>query len=74
MIEVNGEPPNTFMLYSVFYHEGIAVSILENVLFHSDSAGTLDDSVLDLVDYAVNNVTALIFGKEESEKIVRDPT
>ncbi|XP_043277518.1 zinc finger MYND domain-containing protein 10 [Venturia canescens] len=70
LIELNGEPSNTFMLYSVFYHESMAVSLLENVLFHSDSAVTLDDSVFDLVDYAVSNVITLIFSeaKEAGEQ------
>lgn len=72
MIDLGDKPSNTFMLYSVFYHEGIAVSLLENVLFHSDSAETLDDSVLDLVDYAVSNVTVLIFDKEVTEEILED--
>lgn len=48
------------MLYTVFYHEDIAVSLLENVLFHCESAETINDSALDLVDYAVKNVSLLL--------------
>ncbi|XP_011159606.2 zinc finger MYND domain-containing protein 10 [Solenopsis invicta] len=63
LIDLNGEPTNTFMLYSVFYHEVIAISLLENILFHSDSAQTLDDTVIDLIDYTVQRVTTLLDGK-----------
>lgn len=48
------------MLFSVFYHEDVAASLLENVLFHCESAITMDDSVLDLIDYAVKSVTVLL--------------
>lgn len=48
------------MLFSVLYHEVIAASLLENVLFHCESAQTLDDTVIDLIDYAVQRVTILL--------------
>ncbi|XP_011296730.1 zinc finger MYND domain-containing protein 10 [Fopius arisanus] len=67
IIGANGEPSNTFMMYSIFYHESLVVSLLENVLFHSDSVETLDDSALDLVDYSIGNVTALIFSETEPQ-------
>lgn len=60
MIEINAEPQNTFILFTVFYHEDIAVSLLENVLFHCESAETIDDLVLDLVDYSVRCVSKLL--------------
>nr|KAF7392133.1 hypothetical protein H0235_017132 [Vespula pensylvanica] len=60
LIDINNEPENTFMLFSVFYHEDVAASLLENVLFHCESAITMDDSVLDLIDYAVKSVTVLL--------------
>ncbi|XP_076647141.1 zinc finger MYND-type containing 10 [Halictus rubicundus] len=53
LLRINSEPQNTFMLFTVFYHENLAVSLLENVLFHCESAETIDDSALDLVDYAL---------------------
>ncbi|KOC69534.1 Zinc finger MYND domain-containing protein 10, partial [Habropoda laboriosa] len=59
LIEMNAEPKNTFMLFIIFYHEDIAISLLENVLFHSESAETMNDSVLDLVDYAVKYASFL---------------
>lgn len=48
------------MLFSVLYHEVVAASLLENVLFHCESAQTLDDTVIDLIDYAVQHVTMLL--------------
>lgn len=74
MIEINEEPKNTFMLYTVFYHEDIAVSLLENVLFHCESAETINDSALDLVDYAVKSVSLLLdMSVIEIYENVRDP-
>ncbi|KYN22188.1 Zinc finger MYND domain-containing protein 10 [Trachymyrmex cornetzi] len=63
LIDFNGEPIYTFMLFSIFYHEVIAVSLLENVLFHCESAQTLDDTVIDLIDYTIQHVTMLLDGK-----------
>ncbi|KAL0123225.1 hypothetical protein PUN28_007675 [Cardiocondyla obscurior] len=63
LIDLNGEPKNTFMLYSVFYHEVIAVSLLENILFHCEGAQTVEEFVIDLIDYAVQRVTMLLDGK-----------
>lgn len=63
LIELNGEPTNSFMIYSIFYHEITAVSLMENILFHCDSIVSVDDSALDLIDYAVNNITPLIFAE-----------
>ena len=63
LIDFNGEPTNTFMLFSIFYHEVIAVSLLENILFHCESAQTLDDTVIDLIDYTVQHITTLLDGK-----------
>ncbi|XP_053995372.1 zinc finger MYND domain-containing protein 10 [Hylaeus anthracinus] len=60
LVEINAEPKNTFMLFTIFYHENIAVSLLENVLFHCESAETIDDLVIDLVDYSVRCVSKLL--------------
>lgn len=51
------------MLFSVLYHEVILVSLLENILFHCESAQSVDDTVIDLIDYAVQHVTMLLDGK-----------
>ncbi|KZC13946.1 Zinc finger MYND domain-containing protein 10 [Dufourea novaeangliae] len=60
LLNINTEPQNTFMLFSIFYHENMCVSLLENVLFHCESAETIDDTVLDLVDYTVKCVSILL--------------
>lgn len=60
LIDTNNEPSNTFMLFSVFYHEVVAVSLLENILFHCESSNTVDDTIIDLVDYAVQCTTLLL--------------
>ncbi|XP_043257962.1 zinc finger MYND domain-containing protein 10 [Colletes gigas] len=60
LIEINAEPKNTFMLFTIFYHENIAVSLLENVLFHCESAVTIEDLAIDLVDYSVRCVSKLL--------------
>lgn len=74
MMKFQEEPTNTFILYSVFYHEEMAISLLENILYHADSAETIDDSVVDLIDYAVNYVTMLLYSKNpdkpDSELII----
>lgn len=63
LIDLNGEPSNTFMLFSVLYHEVILVSLLENTLFHNESAQSVDDTIIDLIDYAVQHVTMLLDGE-----------
>ncbi|EFN80765.1 Zinc finger MYND domain-containing protein 10, partial [Harpegnathos saltator] len=60
LIDLNGEPSNTFMLFSVLYHEVVAASLLENILFHYESVQMLDDTVIDLIDYSVQRVTMLL--------------
>lgn len=69
LIEKYGEPENTFILFSIFYHEETAIALLENILYHSDCAESIDDTVIDLIDYAVNYITMLIYSSstERSE-------
>ena len=43
---------NSFTLYTILFHEATCVTLLETVLFHPDSAQTLDHDALDLIDYA----------------------
>jgi len=65
------------MLYSVLYHEVVTVSLLENILFHCESAETMDDTVIDLIDYAVQRVTMLLDEKileiYEKSELINDP-
>lgn len=72
LVELHGEPTNTFILFSVFYHEEMAVSLLENVLYHSDSAESMDDSIIDLIDYAVHYLTKLLYSKNTEGNEVKE--
>ncbi|XP_058804033.1 zinc finger MYND domain-containing protein 10 [Phymastichus coffea] len=65
LMELDEKPANTFILFSVFYHEELAISILENILYHSDSVETMDDSIVDLIDYAAHYITLLLYSKNE---------
>lgn len=66
LIEFHGEPTNTIILYSILYHENVVVSLLENVLYHSDSIESMEDCLLDLIDYSVSYVLALVCQKHDS--------
>ncbi|EFX86992.1 hypothetical protein DAPPUDRAFT_312479 [Daphnia pulex] len=39
------------MIYSVLYHEGAVISLLELLLYHSAACEALGDSIVDLLDY-----------------------
>jgi zinc finger MYND domain-containing protein 10 len=62
----------TFFLYTVLYHELIAVSLLENVLYHESSCENLGEIVIDLIDYCVQAITQLI-GLCHSGFLMRNP-
>lgn len=59
-----GEPSNTFIMFSVLYHEELAVSLLESTLFHSDSIEAMEDKIIDLIDYAVSYLTMIIYSND----------
>lgn len=42
------------------YHEAAAVGLLETVLFHEDGAQCVSEVAGDLIDYAVEQLTALL--------------
>jgi hypothetical protein len=42
------------------YHEAAAVGLLETVLFHEDGAQCISEVMIDLLDYAVDQLTALL--------------
>lgn len=43
----------SFTVYPILYHECTCINLLETVLYHSESAETLGDSVIDLTDYCL---------------------
>lgn len=42
------------------YHETTALGLLQNILYHQDSADELGDFAVDLMDYCVQNIMQLI--------------
>ncbi|KAL7034709.1 hypothetical protein ACKWTF_008068 [Chironomus riparius] len=56
----SGEISATFFIYTVLYHELIAVSLLETVCYHESSSESLGELVVDLIDYCVYSITQLI--------------
>lgn len=51
---------STFLLYSVLYHEGAAISLLELLLYHENGCHALGDSAIDLIDYCSQAIVQLI--------------
>lgn len=57
------EPQETnanFILYTILYHEAMAVSLLEMCLYHENGCAALNDCSMDLIDYCAHAVTQLI--------------
>lgn len=60
ILEINDSPKTTFLLYSVLYHEAVAVSLLEIVLYHENGCAALGEYAIDLIDYCAQSITQLI--------------
>lgn len=60
LLTIESNPNSTFILYAVLYHEAIAISLLETVLYHEDGCTALNDCALDLIDYCAQGITQLI--------------
>ncbi|XP_049880056.1 zinc finger MYND domain-containing protein 10 [Pectinophora gossypiella] len=60
IIKLEPAPANTFAVYMVLYHEAAAVGLLETVLFHEDGAQCISEVVVDLLQYAVEQLTTLL--------------
>lgn len=50
----------SFMLYTVLYHEAMAISMLETLLYHENGCVALAGSIIDLIDYAAQAIVQLI--------------
>ncbi|KAI5641293.1 MYND finger domain-containing protein [Phthorimaea operculella] len=59
IIKLEPAPDNTFSVYTVLYHEAAAVGLLETVLFHEDGAQCISEVVVDLLQYAVEQLITL---------------
>ncbi|KAG6461714.1 hypothetical protein O3G_MSEX012809 [Manduca sexta] len=60
IIKLEPAPANTFGVYMVLYHEAAAIGLLETVLFHEDGATCVSDVAIDLLQYALDQLTALV--------------
>lgn len=53
-------PQNTFIAYSVLYHEAVCVALLELVMYHTNCAESLSDYAMDLLDYVCGLAAQLL--------------
>nr|XP_016925736.2 zinc finger MYND domain-containing protein 10 homolog [Drosophila suzukii] len=71
ILEIDPNPQATFLIYTVLYHEAALVALLDVCLYHPSGCETLQESVLDLIDYcaqAVSQVIGLVsMGYHENE-------
>lgn len=60
LLEIDPNPQATFLIYTVLYHEAAVVSLLDVCLYHPSGCSSLQDSVLDLIDYCAQGVAQVI--------------
>ncbi|XP_065166951.1 zinc finger MYND domain-containing protein 10 [Atheta coriaria] len=58
-------PETTFIAYTVLYHEAIAASLLELIMFYGAGCERLGDSAADLLEYVYENAAQLLVIKCE---------
>lgn len=51
---------STFFLYSILYHEAVAISLLQILLYHENGCQALGDIAIDLIDYCTQAIVQLI--------------
>lgn len=61
-------PTNTFVAYTILYHEAVAVALLENVMFHANCCDALGDTAADLLDYCCGAVSPLLSLQHSDKK------
>lgn len=64
MFKLDPDPKNTFMAYTVLYHEAVCVALLELVMYHGSCCDSLGDSAADLLDYACGATSQLLAIKQ----------
>lgn len=69
IFRIEENPKDTILVFIVLYHEATAVSLLQSVLFHSDSCEALGDAAVDLLDYCM----PLLFQVASGFKSPNDP-
>ncbi|XP_037881633.1 zinc finger MYND domain-containing protein 10 homolog [Glossina fuscipes] len=71
LLDIDPNPEATFVIYTVLYHEGAVMSLLDVALYHESGCQALQDSALDLVDYCAQAVAQVIglvsMGHHENE-------
>ncbi|CAG9764398.1 unnamed protein product [Ceutorhynchus assimilis] len=65
LLKLEPNPESTFIAYSILYHEGVCVSLLELVMYHSSCCEALEDSAIDLLDYVSGVISQLLNVKQE---------
>ncbi|KAH8239290.1 hypothetical protein KR032_002867 [Drosophila birchii] len=60
LLEIDPNPQATFLIYTVLYHEASVVALLDVCLYHPSGCETLQESVMDLVDYCAQAVAQVI--------------
>lgn len=60
LLKLDSKTESTFMVYTILYHEAVAIGLLELVLFHSNGSEALGDSAVDLLDYAYDSASQLL--------------
>ncbi|XP_044265003.1 zinc finger MYND domain-containing protein 10 homolog [Tribolium madens] len=71
MLKLDPEPKNTFMAYTILYHEAVCVALLELVMYHGSCCDSLGDSSGDLLDYACGTTSQLLSIKKESTELLK---
>ena len=51
MKQLGHEPKTSIFLYTGLYHEVTVISLLESALFHGEAVESLDENLLDLIDF-----------------------
>lgn len=51
---------STFVFYTILYHEAVAISLMEIILYHENGCQALGDIAIDLIDYCVQSIVQLI--------------
>lgn len=67
ILQFEPNPENTFLAYSVLYHEAVCVALLELVMYHANCAESLSDHAIDLLDYACGLAAQLLVITEKLE-------
>ncbi|XP_061393593.1 zinc finger MYND domain-containing protein 10 homolog [Musca vetustissima] len=60
LLDIDPNPQATFLIYTVLYHEGAVITLLDVALYHSSGCEALQDTSLDLIDYCAQGVAQVI--------------